>query len=213
MRSAFAIALRLTLVMTALTGIAYPAAVTLVAQLAFPRQARGSLVTAGGRVVGSELIGQRFTSPGYFHPRPSAAGAGGYDATASGGSNLGPTSRALHDRVEAAAAAYRDENGLRDEPIPPDAVTASGSGLDPHISPANALLQSARVARSRGVAGSRVLTLVEECTEGPWLGLFGEPRVNVLRLNLALDARVGRGPEPEPDPWADRGRVSRHGPR
>jgi potassium-transporting ATPase KdpC subunit len=186
MRSDLSTAFRLTLVLTLLTGIAYPAAVTAVAQLMFPLQAHGSLVTASGRTVGSALVGQAFSRPEYFHPRPSAAGAGGYDAAASGGSNLGPTSRKLAERVRAAVRQYREENGY-DGAVPADAVTTSGSGLDPHISPANAAIQARRVAAARGAPVERIVSLVGRFTERPWLGFVGEPRVNVLLLNLALD--------------------------
>ena len=185
-------AFRMTLVLTVLTGVIYPAVVTGIAQVVFPAQANGSLETVGGRVVGSRLIGQNFSKPEYFHPRPSAAGANGYDAGASSGSNLGPTSQKLIDRVKGAVAQYRQENPGHTGPIPADAITASGSGLDPHISPANAGIQAARVAAARGVGVERVRGLVAAATEEPWLGLFGEPRVNVLALNLALDRDLAR---------------------
>jgi K+-transporting ATPase ATPase C chain len=183
-------AFRMMVVMTVLTGLIYPAAVTGVAQVVFPSQAHGSLLTENGKVVGSRLIGQNFSKPEYFHPRPSAAGANGYDATSSSGSNLGPTSRKLIDRVKASVEQYRKENGNYDGPIPADAVTASGSGLDPHISPANAGIQAARVAAARGADVARVRTLIEGATEHPWLGFIGESRVNVLELNLALDREL-----------------------
>ncbi len=185
-------AFRLTLVLTLLTGLIYPAAVTGIAQVVFPTQANGTLETVGGRVVGSRLIGQNFSRPEYFHPRPSAAGASGYDAAASSGSNLGPTSQKLIDRVTASIAQYRQENPGFTGPIPADAVTASGSGLDPHISPANADIQAARVAAVRSMDIGRVRALVAAATEEPWLGLFGEPRVNVLALNLSLDRDLAR---------------------
>jgi potassium-transporting ATPase KdpC subunit len=183
-------AFRLMLVFTVLTGLLYPAAVTGVAQALFPRQSHGSLLSSGGGTVGSALIGQGFTRPEYFHPRPSAAGQAGYDATASTGSNLGPTSRALADRVKASVEEYRRENGGYAGPVPADAVTTSASGLDPAISPANARIQAARVAAARRVPEASVLRLVARRTEWPFLGFIGEPRVNVLQLNLDLDASL-----------------------
>jgi potassium-transporting ATPase KdpC subunit len=191
MRSELSTALRMTVVMTILTGLVYPAAVTGLAQALFPDQAHGSLVAVNGRLVGSALIGQNFSRPEYFHPRPSAAGREGYDASASSGSNLGPTSRALADRVRSAVDVYRRENEHAGA-VPADAVTASGSGLDPHISPANAAIQAGRVARARGVEVARVSALVDRWTEPPWLGFVGEARVNVLQLNLALDRELER---------------------
>jgi potassium-transporting ATPase KdpC subunit len=233
--------LRIKLFMTVLLGVVYPLVITGICQALFSHQANGSLVTAGGRVIGSQLIGQSFTRPEYFQPRPSSAGSG-YDATSSGGSNLGPTSAKLlhgtiktdsknHEVVDfdgldlrivhycldngipyessAPLDQFRDGKGNLDDvklikafndsktplvfraraPIPADAVTASASGLDPHISPANAELQAARVVKARGAALEQVKQLIADATEGPELGFLGEPRVNVLRLNLALDQR------------------------
>ena len=182
-------AFRLTIVFTVLTGGIYPAAVTGVTAVLFPRQVHGSLLTRDGKVVGSALIAQNFTRPEYFHPRPSAAS---YDASASTGSNWGPTSQKLIDRVKASIVQYRQENPDYTGPVPADAVTASGSGLDPEISPANAEVQSNRVARARGIQSDQVRAVVNELTDGRWLAFIGEPRVNVLRLNLALDERFGR---------------------
>jgi len=236
--------LRINIFFTVVLGIVYPLAMTGISQLLFPKQANGSLVVQNGKVVGSEIIGQNFTKPEYFHPRPSAAGSG-YDATASGGSNLGPTSaklirgtikmddkknevvdydgislRIVHycvdndipyessvplDRFKTASGdlddvklikAFNDEKAplvfTAKAPIPADAVTASGSGLDPHISPDFAHAQAARVAKARGISAGQMNQLVAQFTEGPDLGLFGEPRVNVLKLNLALDQQFPR---------------------
>ena len=183
--------LRASILAVAVLGIIvggiYPLVCWGIAQGLFPGRANGSLISQDGRAVGSSLIGQSFQSPVYFHPRPSAAGDG-YDAERSGGSNLGPLSKALSEAVRARVAAYRAENGLTaDALVPADAVTASGSGLDPHISPANARIQARRVARARGLTEADVLRLVEACTEGRTFGVLGEPRVNVLLLNLSLD--------------------------
>lgn len=183
--------LRLSLIITfslsvVLCGI-YPLVVWVLASGIFPEKANGSLVVSGGKVLGAAIIAQGFTSPRYFHPRPSAAGQG-YDALASGGSNLGPTSQKLVGLVEERITQYRLENGLAvDVPVPADAVMASGSGLDPHISTENALLQAGRVASARGVSAEEIHRKIEAHTEGRDLGILGNPRVNVLLLNLDLD--------------------------
>ena len=172
---------------TLLLGLAYPLLITGVGQAAFPKQANGSLVVEGGKVVGSELVGQNFAAPQYLHPRPSAAGADGYDAAASSGSNLGPLNPDLAKQVAERAQAPRAE-GVKGT-IPADAVTASGSGLDPDISPQNALLQADRIAQARGVDPGLVRALLQSHVEGRTFGVLGQPRVNVLMTNLALDAR------------------------
>ncbi len=179
-------ALALLLALTVVTGVLYPLVVTAIAQVAFPHQANGSfVVTTDGRTIGSSLIGQGFSDPKYFWSRPSAAGKDGYDASGSAGSNLGPTNQDLIDRVTEAVAAYQAENG--DAPVPVDLVTTSASGLDPDISPAAAEYQVARVATARGMSVNDVRAAVTRHTEQPFLGFLGQPRVNVLLLNLDLD--------------------------
>lgn len=190
MVSHFRPAITLLIAFTVLTGLAYPLAMTGIAKIVFPMQAEGSQISRDGKIVGSRLIGQAFVSDRYFHGRPSAAGQAGYDASASSGSNLGPLSRQLLERVQKDVTTLRKE-GATD--IPADAVTTSGSGLDPHISPAYAEFQIAAVAKARGVSPDQVRTLVTQGTETPFLGLVGEPRVNVLLLNLALDRTFGAG--------------------
>jgi potassium-transporting ATPase KdpC subunit len=184
-------AIVLTLVLCVLTGLVYPGVVTGLAQVLFSRQANGSLVTVNGRVVGSELIGQPFTQPYYFHPRPSAAG-NGYDPTASSGTNKGPTDIKLADTLIAQAvdSAVKNDGAVKGR-IPTDMVTSSASGLDPHISPANAYLQVTRVARARAIDTAAVRALLDRHVEGRQFGFFGEPRVNVLLLNIALDSAFG----------------------
>lgn len=179
-----------TIVLTILFGLAYPLVFTGLAQVLFPHQANGSLVTVNGKVAGSELIGQSFTKPEYFHSRPSAAGNNGYDAANSSGSNLGPTNQKLVDRVKADVQKFRAENPDYTGPIPADLLTSSASGLDPHISPASAEAQVARVAKARGVTPDRIAELVAKHTNGRQWGIFGEPRVNVLLLNIDLDHSV-----------------------
>lgn len=193
-------AIMMTLILFGLLGLVYPLAVTGLAQVLFPYQANGSLLRdASGEVVGSDLIGQNFTSPRYFQGRPSVTVNAEttedepYNAANTTASNLGPTNQKLVDAVTERVTAYREANGLATgAPVPVDAVTSSGSGLDPHITPANAALQVTRVARARGVSPQQVEALVAQATEGRTLGFLGEPRVNVLRLNLALDAQYGR---------------------
>jgi len=192
--NAFWISVRITIVLTVLTGIIYPIAMTVAAQVIFPWQAQGSLVESGGKVVGSAILGQNFSKPEYFHPRPSAAGDKGYDASSSSGSNLGPTNKTLIDTVRGRIKDVVLQNpGVTASQIPVDMVTASGSGLDPEISPADAEVQLARVARARGLSEDQVREAIRSNTRGRWFGVFGEPGVNVLMLNLDLDKmRMGR---------------------
>jgi potassium-transporting ATPase KdpC subunit len=184
--------LRINIFATILFGIVYPLVVTGISQLAFPHKANGSLIISDGKTIGSELIGQNFTRPEYFQPRPSAAGNDGYDPTASGGSNFGPTNQKLIDRVKASIEKFRKENPDYKGPIPADLVTASASGLDPDLSPDSAKAQAPRVARARRARLDQVQRLIAQSTEMPSLGLLGEPRVNVLKLNLALDQEFPR---------------------
>src|SRR5271166_2861531 len=187
MKKNLIISVLMTVVTTILLGIIYPLAVTGIAQMIFPHKANGQLISQNGKLIGSSVIGQAFTGPTYFHSRPSAAGTG-YDATSSGGTNLGPTNKTLITRVQQDAEALRAENpGV---PVPVDLVTTSASGLDPHISIAAAEFQVPRVARARGISEAQLQHLIAEYTEGRQFGLLGEPRVNVLELNLALDREV-----------------------
>jgi K+-transporting ATPase ATPase C chain len=178
MKDHLVISIRMTIVLLIITCGIYPAAVWAVGQLAFHHQANGSLITRNGRVIGSELIGQAFTSDRFFHPRPSAAGKDGYDPTATGGTNFGPTSKKLRDAIAQAVGGRTD--------VPADAVTSSASGLDPHISPANAYAQAERVARANRMTIDAVRVLIAKHSKGRFLGIYGEPRVNVLMLNLEL---------------------------
>jgi K+-transporting ATPase ATPase C chain len=187
MKEQFKPAVMVFLVLTVLTGLVYPLAVTGLAQILFPHQANGSLIVRDGKTIGSELIGQPFDAPQYFWGRPSATSPFPYNAAASSGSNLGPTNPALAEAVKARVAALRAADLGNDAPVPVDLVTASGSGLDPHISPAGAAYQSRRVARARGLDMADVQRLVDRHIEGRQFGFLGEPRVNVLLLNLALD--------------------------
>ncbi len=193
MMNTLLIAMRTTIVTLVLTGILYPYVITGLAQVLFPWRANGNLVTDDrGQIIGSELIGQGFTNPAYFQPRPSAAGDKGYDATASSGSNLGPTSQKLQDRVKQDVARLKEENPNAQGVVPAELVTTSASGLDPHLSPQAALWQVSRIASARGVTPERINTVLEAVTEGRDFGILGEPRVNVLALNLALDRQFGR---------------------
>ena len=183
-------AFRMILVLTVLTGVFYPALVTGVTHAVFPNQAAGSLIVRDGKVIGSELIGQNFAKPIYFSPRPSAAGNDGYDATASGGSNFGSTNQKLVDRIKAADDKFRKDNPGFSGPIPSDLTTASASGLDPDISPASAYAQAPRVAQARNVDEQQVRELIAKSTQSRTLGFLGDPRVNVLQLNLAMDEKL-----------------------
>ncbi|WP_168453563.1 potassium-transporting ATPase subunit KdpC [Sphingopyxis microcysteis] len=187
LKSALRPALTLTLLFAALLGLAYPLALTGIGQALFPEQANGSLIREGDRVIGSNLIGQKFTSNAYFHGRPSAAGSDGYDASASSGSNLGPTSKALAERVQGDVATLSETTP--GSPVPPDLVTTSASGLDPHISPEAAFFQVERVAKARGATENEIRALVRKSIEQPLLGFLGEPRVHLLQLNRSLDVR------------------------
>ncbi|MGH9469798.1 MAG: potassium-transporting ATPase subunit KdpC [Terriglobia bacterium] len=187
-------AFRMMVLLTILLGFVYPGVLTGLCHLLFPHRANGSLVRTEGRIVGSSLIGQSFAGPRYFHPRPSATGNEAYDALASGGSNLGPTSAVLYRRVKAAVANFREENPSYHGPIPADLLTASGSGLDPDISPASAFAQAARVAAARGAALRQIRRLIRQHTQRRQLGFLGEPRVNVLEINLALDRQFPPSP-------------------
>ncbi|MDR6215157.1 potassium-transporting ATPase subunit KdpC [Paracidovorax wautersii] len=195
-RTIFRPALVLLVLLSAVTGLLYPAAVTGAAQALFPWQAQGSLVERGGRTVGSALIGQPFSDPGHFWGRPSATAPQPYNASASGGSNQGPLNPALTDAVTARVQALRAADPGNSRPVPADLVTASASGLDPHITPAAAMYQAPRVARVRGLPEATVQALVQQHTEAPLWGLLGEPRVNVLALNLALDTGSARPAQP-----------------
>ncbi|PYT12821.1 MAG: potassium-transporting ATPase subunit C [Acidobacteria bacterium] len=182
--------LRIKLFMTVVLGIVYPLAITGISQIVFPKKANGSLIKIGDKVIGSEIIGQNFTKPEYLHARPSATGTNPYDAANSSGSNLGPTNQKLIDRVKASVEQFRKDNPEYQGPIPADLVTTSASGLDPHISPDSARAQALRVAKARGISVDQVNQLISQYTEQPDLGFLGEPRVNVLKLNLALDGQA-----------------------
>jgi K+-transporting ATPase ATPase C chain len=192
------IAIRTTIVTLVLTGLVYPFVMTGLAQILFPWRANGSLVTdEKGQVVGSELIAQGFANPAYFQPRPSAAGENGYDATSSSGSNLGPTSKKLQDRINDDLKRLKEENPGATGAVPAELVTASASGLDPHLSPEAMLWQVPRVAKARGITAERVKAVVDANVEHRTFGILGEPRINVLLVNLALDRQFGR-PAPLP---------------
>ncbi|HEY2922257.1 MAG TPA: potassium-transporting ATPase subunit KdpC [Candidatus Binatia bacterium] len=193
MKSITAVAVRTTIVTLVLTGLIYPFVMTGLAQVLFPWRANGSLVAdEKGQVVGSELIAQGFANPAYFQPRPSAAGEKGYDAASSSGSNLGPTSKKLQDRIKDDLKRLKEENSEATTPVPAELVTTSGSGLDPDLSPEAMRWQAARVAKARGISIERVKAVVDSNVQGRTFGILGEPRVNVLMVNLALDRQFGR---------------------
>jgi K+-transporting ATPase ATPase C chain len=201
MKNVFGVAIRTTIVTLVLTGLIYPFVMTGLSQVLFPWRANGSLVTdEKGQVVGSELIAQGFANPAYFQPRPSAAGEKGYDAAASSGSNLGPTSKKLQDRIKDDVKRLKAENPEATGSIPAELVTASASGLDPHLSPEAMLWQIPRVAKARGIAADRVKAVVDSNVEGRTFGILGEPRINVLMVNLALDRQFGKATPLPPAP-------------
>jgi K+-transporting ATPase ATPase C chain len=201
MKNVFGIAIRTMIVTLVLTGLIYPFVMTGLAQVLFPWRANGSLVTdEKGQVVGSELIAQGFVNPAYFQPRPSAAGEKGYDATSSAGSNFGPTSKKLQDRINDEINRLKAENPEASGTIPAELVTASASGLDPHLSPEAMLWQASRVAKARGVSAERVKAVIDANVEGRTFGILGEPRVNVLVVNLALDRQFGKATPLPPAP-------------
>ena len=201
MKTVFSVAIRTTIVTLVLTGLIYPFVMTGLAQILFPWRANGSLVMdEKGEVVGSELIAQGFANPAYLQPRPSAAGEKGYDATSSSGSNLGPTSKKLQDRIAEDLKRLKEENPEATEPVPAELVTTSASGLDPHLSPQAALWQVPRVAKARGITTERVKAVVDANVERRTFGILGEPRVNVLLVNLALDRQFGKATPLPPAP-------------
>jgi potassium-transporting ATPase KdpC subunit len=198
MSKAFQIAIRTTIVTILLTGVVYPYVVTALAQMLFPAQANGTLITQNDKVIGSELIAQPFMNPAYLQPRPSAAGDKGWDGTSSGGSNFGVTSKKLQERVAAYVKRLKEENPDSKGDVPFELVTASGSGLDPHLSPAAALWQAPRIAKVRKTSPDKIEAIINSAVEGRTLGFMGEPRVNVLLVNLELDKQLGGKPAPVP---------------
>jgi len=202
MKKQWEIAIRTTIVTIVLLGVIYPYLITALAQMLFPARANGSLITDGdGKVVGSEIIAQPFMNPAYLQPRPSAAGEKGWDGTSSGGSNFGVTSKKLQERIAADVKRLKEENPNQTEPVPAELVTASGSGLDPDLSPAGALWQAPRIAEARKTSPDKIAAIINAAVEGRTLGFIGEPRVNTIRVNLELDRQFGR---PAPVPGQDR---------